>query len=53
MVLPHFGGKFLCGGGDASFIFFVEVISAIAAASMVRKIFIDAFAAITEDAVPI
>ncbi len=53
LVLPHFGGKFLCGTGDASFIFFAEVISAIAAATVVGEFFIDAFAAITEDAVPI
>ena len=46
VVLPHFGGKFLGGGGDASFIFFAEVISAIAAATVVGEFFIDAFAAI-------
>ena len=53
MVLPHLWFKSLGSFGDASFIFFAVVISAIAATSMGRKCLIDTFAAITEDAIPL
>jgi hypothetical protein len=53
MVLPHLGLKSFSSLGDASFIFFAVVISAIAAASMCGKFLIDTFTAITEDAVPV
>jgi hypothetical protein len=53
MVLPHLWFKSLGSFGDASFIFFAVVISAIAATSMCGEFLIDTFTAITEDAVPV
>ena len=53
MVLPHLGFKSLGSFSNTSFIFFAVVVSAIAATSMCGEFFIDTFAAITEDAVPV
>ncbi|MEN9304749.1 MAG: hypothetical protein RLY76_17, partial [Actinomycetota bacterium] len=53
VVLPHLRGEFLGFFCNAGFILFRVVISAIAAATIVGHIFIDALAAVTKDAVPI
>jgi hypothetical protein len=51
--LPHTSWKALGSGSNASFIFFVIVISAIAATAMIREILINTLAALAKYAVPI
>ena len=53
VVLPELGCKAFGGGGDALFIGFVVVISAISATSVIRKLFIDAFTAAAEGTIPV